>query len=84
MTAIFNLYRLNWWPRRVGGRLSYFSFWSAALAVGWAAHEVDLVDRLRRWLGRDGARGENDWERKSASPRRRLVHVLSCRKKRRR
>jgi hypothetical protein len=65
ITKIFDLYRLNWWPKRIGGRLSYAFFWCTALAIGWAAHEVDLVERLRRWTGRDGQRDNYDWERKT-------------------
>ena len=63
VTKIFDLYRLNWWPSRIGGRLSYAFFWCSALVIGWAAHEVDLVERLRRWTGRE--RSNYDWERKS-------------------
>lgn len=63
-TKIFDLYRLNWWPKRIGGRISYFFFWAVALSVGWLVHDLDLIGAGGR--REDGDRG-TDWERKSES-----------------
>lgn len=60
MTKIFDLYRLNWWGKKVGGAVSYGFFWLTALAIGWIVHDLDLVGKGRKEKDR-GA----DWERKS-------------------
>ncbi|KAF3923883.1 hypothetical protein ABW21_db0209511 [Orbilia brochopaga] len=34
MTALFNLYNLNWWPARLGGPATYLLSWSISVAIG--------------------------------------------------
>ncbi|CED84477.1 Major facilitator superfamily domain, general substrate transporter [Phaffia rhodozyma] len=67
MTKLFDLYRLNWWPKRIGGKASYFFFWATALCIGWSSHHFDLVGRIKKFLGREGSdqAGGLDWERKT-------------------
>ena len=70
ITSLFGLYRLNWWPSRLGGAVSYFFFWSASIAVGIVFHKLDVLGARQRWDrkhhsgGADGAVAK-DWERKT-------------------
>ncbi|KAH7028552.1 hypothetical protein BKA57DRAFT_479451 [Linnemannia elongata] len=34
ITKIFNIYSLNWWPKRLGGLTSYFIFWLSTQLMG--------------------------------------------------
>ncbi|ODO11071.1 hypothetical protein I350_01673 [Cryptococcus amylolentus CBS 6273] len=63
ITNLFSLYRLNWWPSKLGGKLSYALSWSITLAIGLAAHHLDFFYLRKRWDGRE--RDDVDWERKS-------------------
>lgn len=38
MTQLFTLYRLNWWPRAIGARVSYAFFWVMSLVGGYIIH----------------------------------------------
>lgn len=78
ITKLFDLYRLNWWPRSMSGPTCYTMFWLSSLTVGWVCHELDILgigDRLRGHK-RHRAEDQVDWERKSrcvcvcASPKR--------------
>lgn len=60
VTKLFDLFRLNWWPRTLGGSVSYVSFWSLALIVGYLLHKFRL-DGLRPTQ----QRGDFDWQRKT-------------------
>lgn len=79
ITNLFSLYRLSrslvhlyeifglsldWWPSVLGGRISYALNWSIVLALGLAAHDLDLFHLRNRWQNRD-PHDEVDWERKS-------------------
>jgi hypothetical protein len=72
ITKLFDLYRLNWWPRSLGGLTCYVFFWATSLAVGFGCHWADIFGigrRRARWdEGGGGGSGEDDevdWERKS-------------------
>jgi hypothetical protein len=70
ITKLFDLYRLNWWPRSLGGLKSYTFFWATSLAVGFGCHWGDVFGIGRRRSmggGQDGQGDEVDWERKSRS-----------------
>lgn len=65
---------MNWWPRKLGGRISYFCFWAGALIVGSLIHYYDIfgIQKHRRNRGGGGGHGRNkddgnvyDWERKT-------------------
>ncbi|GFZ50827.1 hypothetical protein JCM24511_08585 [Saitozyma sp. JCM 24511] len=64
ITNLFSLYRLNWWPSALGGRLSYGLSWGFTLGVGLAAHHLDLFHLRERWKDHDPA-DDVDWERKT-------------------
>ncbi|KAK1927284.1 hypothetical protein DB88DRAFT_477474 [Papiliotrema laurentii] len=64
ITNLFSLYRLNWWPSALGGRLSYGLSWGLTLLIGLATHHLDLFKLRRRWESRDPA-NDVDWERKT-------------------
>lgn len=74
ITSLFNLYRLNWWPKSLGGKVSYFSFWLGSLLVGFVFHQFELFGVKPRWDGGKGTGDHNnnddayapDWERKTA------------------
>lgn len=42
MTQLFTLYRLNWWPRAIGARVSYTFFWLMSLICGYLIHRCTL------------------------------------------
>ncbi|GAA5987753.1 hypothetical protein JCM10908_007199 [Rhodotorula pacifica] len=70
VTKLFDLFRLNWWPRSLGGSVSYISFWSLALVVGYLLHKFRL-DGFRP-TGRPSRSGDAsspaadfDWQRKT-------------------
>lgn len=63
ITNLFSLYRLNWWPPALGGKISYALSWGATLLIGLAAHHLDLFHLRQRWESHD--RNEYDWERKT-------------------
>ncbi|OCF32717.1 hypothetical protein I316_05638 [Kwoniella heveanensis BCC8398] len=66
ITNLFSLYRLNWWPSKLGGKLSYFLSWSVTLLVGLTAHHLDLFNLRKRRVGRnDDPIDSVDWERKT-------------------
>lgn len=48
ITQLFTLYRLNWWPKALGAKISYTFFWIASLAAGYGLHEIDLYRRRRQ------------------------------------
>lgn len=59
---------VNWWPRRLGGTVSYCFFWSGALIVGTLVHYFDIfgIQRKRRQrTGRTPHGDAIDWERKT-------------------
>lgn len=65
VTKLFDLFRLNWWPKSLGGSLSYITFWLLSLVVGFALHAFRL-DGFG-W-SRDTSpppREEADWQRKT-------------------
>ncbi|WVO14517.1 hypothetical protein L204_102152 [Cryptococcus depauperatus] len=64
ITNLFSLYRLNWWPRKLGGKISYFLSWSATLFIGLAVHHLDLFYLRKRWKRRDPG-DDVEWERKT-------------------
>lgn len=68
VTALFGLYRLNWWPSRLGGKVSYFFFWIGSLLFGLVLHQFDLLGVRGRWDRRKDTGGSHavgqDWERK--------------------
>ncbi|KAK6910838.1 hypothetical protein I203_104872 [Kwoniella mangroviensis CBS 8507] len=66
ITNLFSLYRLNWWPSKLGGKLSYALTWSSTLLLGLAAHHLDLFRLRKRWeSNKDPVDGGVDWERKT-------------------
>lgn len=64
-----NIHAVNWWPRRLGGAISYFSFWAGALLVGALVHYYDILGiqrhRHEKGNGRTKAGDSIDWERKT-------------------
>lgn len=68
ITKLFDLYRLNWWPRSLGGLTCYTFFWAVSLAVGFGCHWGDVFGIGRRRDRTGGGDGDEiDWERKSTS-----------------
>ena len=67
VTKLFDLFRLNWWPRSLGGSISYVSFWSLALFVGYLLHRFRLDGfRSKNPAGHPGSpAGDFDWQRKT-------------------
>ncbi|CAD6581455.1 MAG: hypothetical protein CYPHOPRED_001578 [Cyphobasidiales sp. Tagirdzhanova-0007] len=68
VTCLFNLYRLNWWPRRLGGTISYIFFWTGALCIGTFIHYFDtfgIQKHRRQRNGKTHAGDTVDWERKT-------------------
>ncbi|KAL0247374.1 hypothetical protein I308_104410 [Cryptococcus tetragattii IND107] len=65
ITNLFSLYRLNWWPSRLGGKLSYTLSWSLTLLIGLLAHHLDLFYLRKRWKERDPGGDDVEWERKT-------------------
>ncbi|GAA5972749.1 hypothetical protein JCM8115_002267 [Rhodotorula mucilaginosa] len=67
VTKLFDLFRLNWWPRSLGGSISYISFWSLALIVGYLLHKFRLDGfRQTHRPGHTGSpAGDFDWQRKT-------------------
>ncbi|BGP00177.1 hypothetical protein NBRC10513v2_004401 [Rhodotorula toruloides] len=67
VTKLFDLFRVNWWPKSIGGSISYTFFWSLALLTGGLLHHFDLDGFGRRTRSKrpkdDGE--EFDWERKT-------------------
>ncbi|WVQ72023.1 hypothetical protein IAR50_001567 [Cryptococcus sp. DSM 104548] len=63
ITNLFSLYRLNWWPSRLGGKFSYALSWSITLVIGLLAHHLNFFYLRKRWDGSE--RGDVDWERKT-------------------
>ena len=68
VTALFGLYRLNWWPKSLGGSISYFCFWSGSLLFGLVLHQFDMLGVRSRWDRKKDDGGSHaigqDWERK--------------------
>lgn len=61
----FNMVALSdWWPRKLGGTISYTFFWTVSLFIGFIAHHLNLFAIGKRRPPRDGA-DDVDWERKS-------------------
>lgn len=54
ITQLFTLYRLNWWPKKLGAKVSYLFFWLASICTGYGLHELDLHRRPRV--------GDGDWD----------------------
>ncbi|WVW85434.1 hypothetical protein I302_107472 [Kwoniella bestiolae CBS 10118] len=66
ITNLFSLYRLNWWPSKLGGKISYALTWSSTLLLGLSAHHLDLFGLRKRWeSNKDPVDGGVDWERKT-------------------
>ncbi|WWD19224.1 hypothetical protein CI109_103682 [Kwoniella shandongensis] len=65
ITNLFSLYRLNWWPSQLGGRLSYALSWSSTLLIGLIAHHLDLFYLRKRWERNRKHSDEVEWERKT-------------------
>lgn len=70
VTSLFNLFRVNWWPRALGGKISYASFWALTLSLGALIHHYDLFGVRNRWQNKTGDDSDvddvgRDWERKS-------------------
>lgn len=55
----------DWWPSRLGGKLSYTLSWSLTLLIGLLTHHLDLFYLRKRWKGRDPGDDDVEWERKS-------------------
>ncbi|ORY35693.1 hypothetical protein BCR39DRAFT_511533 [Naematelia encephala] len=64
ITNLFSLYRLNWWPTALGGKLSYGLSWGSTLALGLITHHLDLFHLRERWQAQDPS-NDVDWERKT-------------------
>jgi hypothetical protein len=80
ITNLFSLYRLSelitlgessvpadaadWWPKALGGKVSYALSWGTTLLLGLGSHHLDLFNLRRRWESRDPS-NDVDWERKS-------------------
>jgi len=64
---IFLIFLVNWWPRKLGGRISYFFFWAGALCVGALIHYFDIfgIQKHRKNRGDHFGNGTGDWERKT-------------------
>ncbi|KAK8854635.1 hypothetical protein IAR55_003374 [Kwoniella newhampshirensis] len=65
ITNLFSLYRLNWWPSQLGGKLSYALSWSATILIGLIAHHLDLFYLRKRWERNKKSSDEVEWERKT-------------------
>ncbi|WWC63478.1 uncharacterized protein I303_106081 [Kwoniella dejecticola CBS 10117] len=65
ITNLFSLYRLNWWPSKLGGKVSYALTWSSTLLLGLAAHHLDLFGLRKRWESNRDPIDIVDWERKT-------------------
>ncbi|GAA93505.1 uncharacterized protein L969DRAFT_18792 [Mixia osmundae IAM 14324] len=71
ITSLFGLYRLNWWPQRLGGKISYAFMWMSALAVGLLLHHLDAFgirrrqDEQRPKKGHHNPTEDPDWGRKT-------------------
>ncbi|KAH8920223.1 hypothetical protein BT69DRAFT_1352576 [Atractiella rhizophila] len=65
VTKLFDLYRLNWWPSRLGGKLSFSVYWFTGILVGLLLHQFDVF-RIRRRHHKHGSdQTDVDWERKT-------------------
>lgn len=38
VTQLFSLYRLNWWPSKLGAKTSYSIFWLLSISAGYVLH----------------------------------------------
>ncbi|WWC90532.1 uncharacterized protein L201_005468 [Kwoniella dendrophila CBS 6074] len=65
ITNLFSLYRLNWWPSKLGGKISYALTWISTLLLGLLAHHLDLFGLRKRWESNKDPIGVVDWERKT-------------------
>jgi hypothetical protein len=72
ITQLFSLYRLNWWPRALGARTSYVTFWLLSLIAGGLLHffSLDTLPTIGRgwWLSDDEDDPEGhriEWQRKT-------------------
>ncbi|WWC71400.1 uncharacterized protein I206_105355 [Kwoniella pini CBS 10737] len=65
ITNLFSLYRLNWWPSKLGGKVSYALTWSSTLLLGLSAHHLDLFGLRKRWESNKDPVDVVDWERKT-------------------
>ncbi|CAH7667491.1 hypothetical protein PPACK8108_LOCUS1892, partial [Phakopsora pachyrhizi] len=75
ITKLFDLYRLNWWPKRLGGSLTYLLTWMSVIILGFTLHFLNLTsgrssriddgDHHDRSGRRRSRRWNYDWERKT-------------------
>ncbi|PWN31165.1 hypothetical protein BDZ90DRAFT_230155 [Jaminaea rosea] len=71
ITQLFSLYRLNWWPARLGAKTSYSIFWLLSIGAGFLLHRLRF-DSLTAPGGSsdndDDAQDDDDdiqWQRKT-------------------
>lgn len=64
ITQLFSLYRLNWWPAKLGAKTSYSAFWLLSIGAGYMVHRLGWDSLSRRVaapergsLVRDGIEG---------------------------
>ena len=69
---------IDWWPKALGGKVSYGLSWGTTLLIGLATHHLDLFNLRQRSQSHDPTNNV-DWERKSESrksPRVRLIRYV--------
>lgn len=62
VTQLFTLYRLNWWPKKLGAKCSYLFFWSMSLCAGYLVHKYMPIQHQKYLPGNDG---EREWQLKT-------------------
>lgn len=71
ITQLFSLYRLNWWPAKLGAKTSYSIFWILSISAGYLLHRLrfDSLTAAPPASGGEDGDGEVDddiqWQRKT-------------------
>lgn len=62
ITKLFDLYRLNWWPKKLGATFTYMLTWATIIGLGVGLHQLNFINGYHP---RNGKEWNYDWERKT-------------------
>ncbi|KAG0143668.1 hypothetical protein CROQUDRAFT_80848 [Cronartium quercuum f. sp. fusiforme G11] len=62
ITKLFDLYRLNWWPKKLGATFTYLLTWTIIIGLGVGLRQLNFINGYQ---SRKGKEWNYDWERKT-------------------
>ncbi|KAH9813758.1 hypothetical protein DFH28DRAFT_895467 [Melampsora americana] len=63
ITKLFDLYRLNWWPKKLGATFTYILTWAGIIGLGVGLHQFNFINGYQAGKGKEW---NYDWERKTS------------------